>query len=214
MSEETQRGYGSLVNGGIVLIGLQLAIFAKLCIDTGFDRATDGFPILILCTALLVAELRRLSTRPPNRGAARWLIASRTVALALLAFGTVAVGFFRLVPKMAPAPDFVIQASFALMWATISLKGAAMGKLKPGSAMGLCVSWTRQSRLAWDRGHRTLGRVLFWGGLIGLGTSLSVTPLITVALWFGTIFVAVVLALLESWRSWRIDPERTGGHAA
>jgi hypothetical protein len=214
MNDGSQRGYRTLARGGIVLIALQLAIFAKLCIDTGFDRATDGFPILIMSTALLVAELRRLSARPPNRGATRWLVASRTAALTLLAFGTVAVGFYRLVPEMAPAPDFMIQGSFALMWAIISLKGAAMGKLKPGGAMGLCVSWTRQSRLAWDRGHRTLGRVLFWGGLIGLVASLSVTPLITVVLWFGTVFVAVALGLLESWRSWRIDPDRTGGHAA
>lgn len=214
MNEETQGGYSSLAKGGLVLIALQLAIFTKLCIDTGFDRATDGFPMLILSTALLVAGLRRLSTRPPNRGATRWLIASRTAALTFLVFATVAVGFYRLAPEMAPAPDLVVQGLFALMWAIIPLKGAAMGKLKPGSAMGLCVSWTRRSRLAWDRGHRTLGRVLFWGGLIGLVTSLSVTPILTIALWIGTIFVAVALALLESWRSWRIDPDRTGGHAA
>lgn len=214
MNEEAPRGYDSLAKGGIVLIALQLAIFAKLCIDTGFDRATDGFPILILCTALLVAGLRRLAARPPNRGATRWLIASRIAALTFLAFGTAAVGVARLVPEVAPSPGFIVQGLFALMWAIIALKGAAMGKLKPGGAMGLCVSWTRQSRLAWDRGHRTLGRVLFWGGLIGLATSLSVTPLISIALWFGTISVAVALALFESWRSWRIDPDRTGGHVA
>lgn len=214
MNEETQRGYDLLVKGGIVLVALQLAIFVKLCIDVGFDRASDGFPILIVCTALFVAGQRRMVARPPNRGASRWLIASRIAALSLLAFGTAAVGFFRLVPEMAPAPDFMVQGLFALMWAIIALKGAAMGKLKPGGAMGLCVPWTRQSRLAWDRGHRALGRVLFWGGLIGLATSLSVTPAITVTLWFGTIFGAVALALFESWRSWRMDPDRNGGQAA
>lgn len=213
MNDGTQRGNASLVKGGIALIALQVAIFAKLCIDSGFDRATDGFPVLIICTALFVAEHRRLAGRPPNLGAMRWLFASRTAALSLLAFGTVAVGFYRLVPEMAPAPGFMVQGLFALMWSIIALKGAAMGKLKPGAAIGLCVSWTRQSRLAWDRGHRTLGRVLFWGGLIGLATSLSLMPLVTIALWFGTIFVAVALALFESWRSWRIDPDRTDGHA-
>ena len=93
-------------------------------------------------------------------------------------------------------------------------EGAGIGKLKPGSAMGLCVPWTKQSRLAWDRAHRTLGRVLFWGGLIGLATSLVVNPLVTVALWFITVALAVSTALFESWRTWRIDPERRGGHAA
>jgi uncharacterized membrane protein len=94
------------------------------------------------------------------------------------------------------------------MWAIIALKGAGVGKLKPGSAMGLRVPWTLQSRLAWDKAHRALGRVLFWGGLIGLATSLVVHPLISVAMWLGTIGLAVTTALIESWRTWRLDPDR------
>ena len=116
-----------------------------------------------MCTAIFVAGQRTLAARPPNRGAARWLFASRAAVLAMFALGTLAIGFYRLVPEAAPAPEFVPRGLFALLWVVIALKGAGIGKLKPGSAMGLCVTWTKQSRLAWDRGHRALGRILFWG---------------------------------------------------
>jgi hypothetical protein len=94
----------------------------------------------------------------------------------MLTRATLTVGFYRLVPEAAPAPEFVPRGLFALLWIVIALKGAGIGKLTPGSGMGLRVSWTKQSRLAWDRGHRALGRILFWGGLIGLATSLVVSP--------------------------------------
>jgi uncharacterized membrane protein len=104
----------------------------------------------------------------------------------------------------------VPELLFALMWVIIALKGAAMGKLRPGSSVGLRVSWTRQSRLAWDRGHRALGRILFWGGLIGLATSLVVAPLATVAMWFVTVALAMAVSLYVSWRTWLVDPDRSG----
>ena len=209
MTEKPYREFGMLARAGLVLITLQLAVFAKMCIDLGFDRATENYPILVMATALFVGSQRKLAARPPNRGAARWLVASRAAALSMLAFATLVIGYHRLVPATAPPPELTVQGLFTLMWAIVALKGAAMGKLKPGSAMGLCVRWTKQSRLAWDRAHRTLGRVLFWGGLIGLGSSLMVHPLTSVAMWTSTVALAVTLALFESWRTWRLDPDRT-----
>lgn len=214
MKDNTPSNRDFLEKASFALIALQLAVFAKMWMDLGLDRATDDFPVLVMCTALFAASQRKLAARPPNRGAGRWLFASRAAALAMLTFGTLTIGYYRLVPGAAPAPELAASCLFALMWVIITLKGAGIGKLKPGSAMGLCVPWTKQSRLAWDRAHRTLGRVLFWGGLIGLATSLVVNPLVTVALWFITVALAVSTALFESWRTWRIDPERRGGHAA
>lgn len=214
MTEKAHREFDRLAKAGLVLVALQLAIFAKMSADLGFDRASDNFPILVMSTALFVVTQRRLVARPPNRGAARWLFTSRVAMLSLLTLGTLAIGFYRLVPDAAPPPDLTVRGLFSVMWAIIALKGAGMGKLKPGSAIGLCVSWTKQSRLAWDKGHRTLGRVLFWGGLIGLSASLIVAPLTSIAMWFSTVALAVTLALFESWRTWRLDPDRSGGHAA
>ena len=71
------------------------------------------------------------------------------------------------------------------------------------------MSWTRQSRLAWDKGHRALGHTLFWGGVLGLAMSLVVPLFATLAMWFATVAVAIAVALIESRRTWRLDPERT-----
>lgn len=214
MTDTAHSDFDLLEKAGVILLALQIALFAALWIDTGFERTSNGFPTFVMVTALFVAAQRRLAAAPPNRGAARWLLASRATVLAMLALGTGTVAFYRLVPDARPAPEFIPRGLFALMWVVIALKGAAVGKLKPNRFVGLRVSWTRQSRLAWDKGHRALGRILFWGGVIGLATSLVVAPLATLAMWFATVAVAVAVALLESWRTWRLDPERTGGHPA
>jgi uncharacterized membrane protein len=207
VTETPEREFDILEKAGLVLLTLQLAVFAKMWNDLGFDRATDGFPIFVMVTSMFVAGQRKLMARPPNRGAARWIFASRAAALAMLTLGTLAIGVNRLIPDAAPAPTLVLGSTFALMWAIIALKGAGVGKLKPGAAMGLRIPWTLQSRLAWDRAHRTLGRVLFCGGIIGLAMCLVVPPLISAAMWVGTVGLAVGAALLESWRTWRLDPD-------
>jgi len=212
MTDTARRDFDFLEKAGFVVLALQFAIFAEWWITTGFEGAPDLS--IIMFTALFVAAQRRLAARPPNRGAARWLFASRTAVLATLTLATLLIGFYRLVPEAAPAPGAAPRGLFALLWVVIALKGAAMGKLKPGSAIGLRVSWTRQSRLAWDRSHRTLGRILFWGGLVGLVTTPIVEPFASIAMWFATVALAVTTALVESWRTWRLDPDRSGGRPA
>lgn len=126
----------------------------------------------------------------------------------MISGGTLVVGFYRLVPDAAPPPDFVPRALFALLWSIIALKGAGIGKSKPGGPFGLRVSWTLQSRLAWDTAHRMLGRVLFFGGIVGLAASLVAAPLTSAVMWFLTVALAVASALFESRRAWRFDPDR------
>jgi len=214
MTDTAYRHSAFLEKAGLVVLAVEVAILGALIATTGFDRASQGYPILVVATAMFVAGQRRLAVWPPNRGAAQWIFASRAAALTMLALGALAIGFYRLVPDTAPAPGFVPRGLFAVMWLILALKGAAMGKLKPGSAMGFCVSWTRHSRLAWERAHRVLGRVLFWCGLLGLAINLVVTPLVSIAMWAGTVVLAVTAALIESRRAWHRDPERSGdGHA-
>jgi uncharacterized membrane protein len=210
MIDTSHRDFDFLEKAGLVVLALQLALFAGLWVNTGFDAASNRFPTFVMATALFVAGQRKLAAMPPDRGAARWIVAARAGVLALLGFGSLVVAFDRLAPQAAPAPDFIARGMFALMWVVIALKGAAMGKLKPNRFIGLRVSWTKQSRLAWDRAHRTLGRVLFWGGIAGLATSLVIPPFASLAMWGGTVAAGVSAALIESWRTWRLDPERTG----
>ena len=208
MTDTPQREFDIMEKAGFVLLALQGAIFAAMWNQLGFDRATDGFLILVMGTAMVIVGQRRLAARPPNAGDGRWIVASRAAGLAMLAVASLVVGFNRLAPDAAPAPPLLLRGMFVLMWAIIALKGAGIGKLKPGSAAGIRVSWTMRSRVAWDRAHRALGRVLFWGGLIGLATCLVVPPFTSIAMWFGTVALAVAAALTESWRAWRLDPDR------
>lgn len=208
MNGTPNRELDYLEKAGLLLLVFQLGVFIKMWSELGLDRATDTYPILVMSTVLIVASQRKLLRAPPNRGAAQWIVAARAMALALPALGTLAVAVKRLAPDLSPAPELIAQTMIVLMWAVVALKGAGIGKLKPGSAMGLCVRWTKQSRLAWDKAHRALGRVLFWGGLVGLFATFVLPLLASALMWFGTVTVAVTLALVESWRTWRLDPNR------
>ena len=124
----------------------------------------------------------------------------------MLAVITVFVVFYRYLPVVTP--EMAGRGIYALLWGVIALKGAAMGKLKPGGALGLRVPWTLNSRLAWEKAHRTLGRILFWFGLIGLVVSPVIPPMVSIGLWFATVLSGVTLALVEARQTWHADPER------
>jgi uncharacterized membrane protein len=83
-----------------------------------------------------------------------------------------------------------------------------IGKLKPNRVIGLRVPWAVESRLAWDKAHRALGRALFWVGLAGLASSLSIPPTLSMTLIIAAVVTAVTLALIEARSAWRSDPER------
>lgn len=212
MTDATNRDFDFLEKVGYVLLAFQIAIYASIWMAGGFDRPSDGY--FVLCTAVFVTSQRKILGSPPNRGAARWIFTSRVAVLAVIPLGTLAVAANRIVPDAVPASSVMFRGLFPLLWVVIALKGAGIGKLKPGSAMGLRLPWTTQSRLAWDRAHRTLGRILFWGGLVGLSISLVVRPLASLAMWCATVAFAVTAALVESWRTCRLDPDRSGRRPA
>jgi uncharacterized membrane protein len=95
-----------------------------------------------------------------------------------------------------------------LFAAVIALKGALLGKLKPGGVLGLRLRWTRQSRLAWEQSHRLMGRILFFGGMAVLVVAPFVPAVGIMAGIAGLILVSVTAGMIKSWRVWRSDPER------
>jgi uncharacterized membrane protein len=202
-------GLDLLGKAALVLLTFQAGGLAHMMVVQGLDGPPDGYLFIVMLTALFAGTQRRLARTQVARGAVTWFTVSRAAVLAVLVVISLLVVFRGLATP--PARDVTVTAALAAMWAALALKGAAAGKFKPGGYLGLRVYWTTHSRLAWDRAHRVLGRVLFWGGLIGLATSF-VTPLpASVALLAATVALAVSLALLESWRTWRGDPDRTGG---
>lgn len=202
-------GLDFLGKAALVLLTFQIGGLAHMMVVRGLDGPPNGYLFLVMLAALFAGTQRRMARAQVARGAVAWFTASRAAAFAVLAIASALVVFDGLATP--PARDVTITAMVAAMWAAVALKGAAAGRFKPGGYLGLRVYWTTHSRLAWDRAHRVLGRVLFWGGLVGLAASFVMPWPASFALFFATVALAVSLALLESWRTWRDDPDRNGG---
>ncbi len=86
--------------------------------------------------------------------------------------------------------------------------GALLGRVGPNPFVGLRTPWTYKSRLAWDRSNRLAGRLLFLLGLFGLAASNFVPQPAGLIALFAGLMIAVVWAVIESWRVWRADPDR------
>ncbi|MBP6877017.1 MAG: SdpI family protein [Phenylobacterium sp.] len=86
--------------------------------------------------------------------------------------------------------------------------GAYLGKVAPNPLLGVRTPWTFASRLAWDKSNRLMGRLFFWGGLAGIvAAPFAPQPAGLQALAAG-LLAAAGLAVFESWRVWRDDPDR------
>ena len=202
-------GLDFLGKAALVLLTFQFGGLAHMMVVQDLDGPPTGYLFIVMLTALFAGTQRRLARAQVARGAVTWFTASRAAVLAVLAIASVLVVFRGLATP--PARELTVTAIVTAMWAALALKGAAAGRFKPGGYLGLRVYWTTHSRLAWDRAHRVLGRVLFWGGLVGLATGFVMPWPASIALYSATVALAVSLALLESWRTWRVDPDRKGG---
>jgi uncharacterized membrane protein len=193
--------------GLLVLLALQAALIVARVSNSGAD-ALLGAPLAVMAATLVLAvSNRRLAADPHVSALTGWLLALRGVTALVLVAATGALIFDRYVS--ATAPDEFARGVCALLWLVLTIKGALVGKLKPNGVIGLRVPWTLDSRLAWDKAHRTLGRALFWFGLAGLASSLSIPPTISMALIFAAVVIAATLALIEARSAWRSDPERS-----
>ncbi|WP_312163369.1 SdpI family protein [Phenylobacterium sp.] len=117
-----------------------------------------------------------------------------SVLMAAMAFGLTSVG----------------AALFGHLTISFTLAGigAYLGKVAPNPLIGVRTPWTLASRLAWDKSNRLMGRLFFWGGLAGiLAAPFAPQPAGLQALAVG-LLAAAVLAVFESWRVWREDPDR------
>jgi uncharacterized membrane protein len=206
MSITRESPWSLLHFGLLVLLALQSALISARVLSSGAD-ALLGAPLGVMAaTLVLAASNRRLAADPHIGALTGWLVALRGVVALVLVAATGALIFDRYLSTTAP--DEFARGVCALLWLVLTIKGALVGKLKPNGVIGLRVPWTLESRLAWDKAHRTLGRALFWVGLAGLASSLSIPPTISMPLIFAAVVSAVTLALIEARSAWRSDPER------
>jgi len=187
----------------VVLLFQAVFVLAQLFNDGPHSGAMAG---ILAATIALSAVNRRLFTESQGRHTTFYVTLWRYGTLTLLGALTVVVALRAYAPEAMPngVPTLIAM----LVPAVIALKGAALGKLKPSRFIGLRLPWTCQSRLAWEMAHRLMGRILFFGGLIGLGAAPFVpVPAIFVGIGL-LVLIGVTAGAIESWRVWRNDPER------
>jgi uncharacterized membrane protein len=195
----------------ILLYGAPGAIPMHFAWDGQADRFGDPREAAALASAMALlslvgtAGMRRLSRRrddPDSSGL--WAagpiflgVTSMVCALmASLAFGLVS------------ADETASIAVMACVGAMLFVAGNYLGKVGPNALVGVRTPWTFASRLSWDKANRLAGRLFFWFGLLAFATAPIVPqPAGLQATIAATVAIALV-AIVESWRVWRVDPER------
>jgi uncharacterized membrane protein len=203
--------------GYIARYGPQGRLPMHFSIDGAVNRWGSRYEVVavlvflaMLTLGLDLAFAMTLRRTRPTAGEARSLAVGRGLSLFILASVTVLMGALGL-GKLTPDVDQIANMRLVLgaIWLVFAVTGGLIGKLGPNRFAGVRVYWTRHSRLAWDKANRLLGRIYFLGGLAGLaclpflGARQNFTLLMAVTLGGGAI------AIVESWRVWRTDPERT-----
>lgn len=187
----------------VILLFQAVFVLAQFFNESPHSNTMVG---VLVATIAVSATNRRLFTDSQGRHATFYITLWRYGALALLGALTVLVALRAYAPEALPNGTPTLVAM--LLSAFIALKGSVLGKLKPGGVLGLRLPWTCRSRLAWEKAHRLLGRILFFGGLIVLVAS----PFVHFAAAFVAIgaiaVIGVTVSAIESWRVWRNDPER------
>jgi uncharacterized membrane protein len=164
---------------------------------------------LVVLILLLVRD--RLARRVEARGQSlRTLNLAMGLALLPLAGVTLLLGAQGL-GKMTGGAEGLggLRATFIGVWLVLVVLGAVLGKLSPNPIVGVRLYWTRHSRLAWDKANRLLGRIFLIGGVFGLVTAPALDMRQNILLLLVVAGGGGLISIVESWRVWRADPERT-----
>jgi uncharacterized membrane protein len=111
-------------------------------------------------------------------------------------------------PPQSEAAPAVLRWTMAGLSLLFLILGAFVGKARPNPILGVRTYWSLTSRLAWDKSNRLAGRLFAGLGLVGLvGAPLLPQPLGFQGMIAG-LLLSAVWSIVESWRVWRIDPDR------
>jgi hypothetical protein len=204
-TDSPSGSFDQLQQATMVLLLFQAVFLLSRLFDDGPNSA--AMTGILAATVAVSAVNRRLSSDSPGRHAAAYITAWRYGVLALLAVLSVVVAFDTYAPDAMP--NGVVTLIAMLLPGVIALKGAVLGKLKPNRVFGLRLPWTTRSHLAWEMAHRLMGRILFFGGLVGLIAAPFVPVIATFVGVACVILIGITAGAIESWRVWRVDPERT-----
>ncbi|MBN8528293.1 MAG: SdpI family protein [Caulobacterales bacterium] len=157
-----------------------------------------------LLTAVVAGLTGLAVARSDDQARRRGLMAAQAVTL----IATVGAGIMIAALSLSGAPQLQPAWPMALVSLLMLAIGTTAGRVGPNPAVGLRTPWNYKSRLAWDRSNRLAGRLFFWLGLIGLAAAPFAPQPLGLYVLTAAILIAVAVAVFESWRVWRDDPER------
>lgn len=176
--------------------------------DRWGDRVEVGLTLAALAAVGLALALGMgwaAARQEPGSSRRRSLGAAQAIILLSFTALTGLILFLSLSGQGVEAPRGAMMAGLGLLFAAI---GALLGRVGPNPFVGVRTPWTYKSRRAWDRSNRLAGRLFFFGGLAAmLAAPVSPQPWGLGALIVG-VLVAAGWSVLESWRVWRVDPDR------
>lgn len=173
--------------------------------EAAWVLAGMGLLTLVTHAAITFAAARR-QLDPASKKIVAGVRLVNLLIMAVLAAVIVALGMGKIEDGHDPTP--VVRLILGVSWLAIALSGGRLGKTSPNNLVGVRVYWTFKSRLAWDRSNRLVGRLFFWGSLLGLATLPFLNAIGMLVTMLVVVLVATVLGLFEAWRSWKSDPER------
>lgn len=163
-----------------------------------------GMAAVSLITGLLIDATAR---RPEaDEARKRGLGVARSVAVSAPCLISAMIAGLALSPNPTAlgSMHLVLMVACALM----VVIGAVMGKVAPNAFVGLRTPWNLNSKLAWEKSNRLAGRLLFWSGLVGVFLAPTAPQALGMRVFVGAVLAIAVIAVFESWRVWRADPER------
>ena len=158
-----------------------------------------GGMALIGSMCWVVLEVMRRRSQNPSGLAWAQVVLLSTFALIGLVEATLASG------GHGSGAGSMGMAALAILFIAI---GAVLGKVSPNPFVGVRTYWSLNSRLAWDKSNRLGGRLMFWIGLAGLAAAPFAPQPLGFQVLIGAIILGAGLSVAESWRVWRIDPDR------
>lgn len=170
----------------------------------GRQAIGSGVAVLGLLTGVLAGGMGVAAARAGDRARARSLRFGQL--LILLVFFTLTL--FAGVSSVTGLVSLGAAAPMAGLSALFLLIGAVAGRVGPNPIVGVRTPWSLKSRLAWDRSNRLAGRLFFLIGLVGLAAAPVAPQPLGYQILVGAVVGAAFLAVVESWRVWRADPDR------
>ncbi len=154
----------------------------------------------LMCVAMHFLMLFLPLIDPRKERYAQFLRPYRQIRYGLVIYLSL-VSILVLVAAIIPAipVHYIIAGTVSLLMIVI---GNYLGKLRPNWFVGIRLPWTLENEEVWIRTHRLGGKLFVLVGIMGL-IGLFFKPVVTFALFFGSLLVTLVIVVVYAFQLYR-----------